>query len=134
MKSILKPSTLLFLSVLCLFSFKLANSESDPVLTILGKTHEEATVTLSELAQFEKIDLNDAFKEKGYIVDSYFMVYLEDGLIVELTGSSENFSEEMKTAFSSFGPGQRFSFEKINVKAPTGMPLKMPSFSFEVVD
>jgi len=134
MNIFLKPSTLLILSIFSFFSFKSADLKSDPVLSILGKTFEDTEISESELGQLEKIDMNAAFVEKGYVISSYSFVYVTDGQIQEVNGESELFGEEVKTALNSFEVGQKFSIEKINVKAPTGMPIKMPAFSFKVVD
>ncbi len=133
MMTFLKPAPCI-LCLFALFSFKTSNFNADPVLTILGKTFEDSTISLQELTQLEKIDMNAAFSEKGYVIDSYSLVFIEDNNLVEITGDSEVFSEEVRDAFSTLTLGSKFSIENIDVKAPTGMLIKLPAFSFLVED
>jgi|GEM_PF-5871630 len=122
----------LILASAALCSFKSADIAPDPVLSIMGKTTADTHISVSDLRSAAGIEMNEEFVNKGYVLFNYRLVYVEGESLVEITDGGSNFSEEIKEAFSSFEVGQKFSIEKITIKAPTGMEIKMPSFSLEV--
>lgn len=107
----------------------------DPVPVFAGKRPSDSTVPRAEMsiaagvrAEMENFDFEVTVK-----VESFNMVFVRDGQVIEKSSNSNRVTDEMKANMSKVGKGQKVYVEKITVKMPDGTTRQVGNITLKVV-
>ncbi len=107
----------------------------DPVPSFAGKGPSDSTVPKGDMgvaagvrAEMENFDFDVTVK-----VESFNMIFIRDGQVIEKVSNSNRVTEEMKANMKKVGKGQKLYIEKIKVKLPDGTTRQVANISLKVV-
>lgn len=107
----------------------------DPVPVFAGKRPSDSTVPKGDMsvaagvrAEMENFDFDVNVK-----VESFNMIFIRDGQVIEKTSNSNRVTEEMQANMKKVGKGQKIYLEKIKVKLPDGSVRQVANISLKVV-
>lgn len=107
----------------------------DPVPVFAGKRPSDSTVPKGDMsvaagvrAEMENFDFDVNVK-----VESFNMIFIRDGQVIEKTANSNRVTEEMSANMKKVGKGQKIYIEKIKVKLPDGSVRQVANISLKVV-
>ena len=107
----------------------------DPVPSFARKGPSDSTVPKGDMsiaqgvrAEMENFDFDVTVK-----VESFNMIFIRDGQVIEKVSRSNRVTEEMKANMKKVGKGQKIYIEKIKVKLPDGTTRQVANISLKVV-
>jgi gliding motility-associated protein GldM len=107
----------------------------DPVPVFAGKRPADSTVPRSDIAiaagvraEMENFDFEVTVK-----VESFNMVFVRDGQVIEKSSNSNRVTDEMTANMKKVGKGQKVYIEKITVKMPDGTVRQVGNITLKVV-
>lgn len=106
----------------------------DPVPIFAGKKPSDNTVPKADavvasglIAKMENFDFEVSVK-----VQSFAMVFIRDGQVIEKTSNSNALTDEMAANLKKVGQGQKIYIEKIVVKMPDGTTRQVSNITLRV--
>jgi gliding motility-associated protein GldM len=107
----------------------------DPVPVFAGKKPSDSTVPQADftIASGVRAEMENFDFEVSVKVESFNMVFIRDGQVIEKTSKSNRVTDDMKPNMAKVGKGQKVYIEKIVVKMPDGTTRQVSNITLKVV-
>lgn len=107
----------------------------DPVPVFAGKRPTDSTVPRNDMkiAAGVRAEMVNFDFEVSVKVQSFNMVFVRDGQVIEKSSKSNRVTDEMKANMKKVGKGQKIYVEKITVKMPDGTIRQVGNITLKVV-